>query len=1162
MTQEEGSIPNPSQLRRQVSSRMDDHDSDHLLQPIVPVGAATGGPGTQPEGGRVVKKPSRRHRANRECHPYQEGLEPSAACGKDYFISTLYMLKDLLKQERLLCRCSGQIQDPVFKFLIEVLEKLELAVENPSTAMDRDLIPVEKVKFLELQWNKMSPLESNHLRTVLFVMLSQLQRATLTIWRAEESPSPEVQVREIVQKLLVFVSTTRSDLESILNLQRGVANVMWRLNHVHKVSKRTPVDSDLRVSLDRLSLDLMQLNNAMLSSSLEQRVVLWPSLEYYAQGRGSNPVHLRRGNSEVGSQASTTLSRMSSVSVEVFANNEDVYGPFLRDYVRDLKGVKVVHLALNEILLEQQEWADIVSSQLTSFGGGDSADTGTESIGSILKEGLSTTSSLLGLGTDAGVMHQDDGDETCSMFRIESLDEEKFRDAVDVGIIGTVNQLVSLNCTLSRLRWSLVKFIKDNVQASESEDVAEQDEDTPYASYFLYKDCYIFKEEEEWKPPSRTGVIAKGRYPNQVGRGLKGIEDIVAISQDGGVPWSRTGRDGDDKGMGHLTKDGDVTGKDKMAMFLQKFRGQIRVITDRVRARDYRTLRLGDAAFRIDKLVDSALSQSRNRGEFWDRVLEDREAFEERLKEAYNPGEGGLWRRNLPLPIDCLLFEGEKDALRELARSPAEGGSILENLDRVTQDVSGGRETWGARYVRGFPRPPEAGKMTTPLEEATLTLRRSNLPRDKLRAGIIDVGLLMIFPVLYLADIVSDFYMAYRHLIQNNYLNFALTILFVFGPMVAEIISKFVVKLKGSEEGLLWKNVFSIEILRLLPRAHRSLRHALDSRKQFDKDLSVFYSELNRLRGVRFEGLSCAPSASSLRRRPTVTAPWNPRCETSLIQVHSYTMMVTNEKQLFHWKMVDTLNESAPQLLLQLVIVNVHLVNGETVGHWSIMGILASLACFSWTLHLCHYYMHYDGLKNNFKLPDRATDFLAHFLIVCGRFMAISCVAALHPIWFLVVAFFYLGFRFIYLYRFSSSRWAYRLITRNYLTVLWPVHRLFITPYILRIWRIDALDDVIYHMETFVLALSWVYLLDGGHPLGHYRWTITATILILNFVFLPLILKYNETRHDPSRFCKEDDPFWLGKYLGKKLEGGKSSEDTSGLIKNKSSHARLGRLNV
>ncbi|XP_046404072.1 uncharacterized protein LOC124169489 [Ischnura elegans] len=103
----------------------------------------------------------------------------------------------------------------------------------------------------------------------------------------------------------------------------------------------------------------MQLNNAMLSSSLEQRVVLRPSLEYYAQGRRSNPVHLRRGNSEVGSQASTTLSRMSSVSVEVFAHNEDVYGPFLRDYVRDIKGVKVVHLALNEMLLEQQEWVDI-----------------------------------------------------------------------------------------------------------------------------------------------------------------------------------------------------------------------------------------------------------------------------------------------------------------------------------------------------------------------------------------------------------------------------------------------------------------------------------------------------------------------------------------------------------------------------------------------------------------------------------------------------------------------------------------------------------------------------------------------------------------------------------------------------------------------------------
>ncbi|XP_046404677.1 uncharacterized protein LOC124170035 [Ischnura elegans] len=136
--------------------------------------------------------------------------------------------------------------------------------------------------------------------------------------------------------------------------------------------------------------------------------------------------------------------------------------------------------------------------------------------------------------------------------------------------------------------------------------------------------------------------------------------------------------------------------------------------------------------------------------------------------------------------------------------------------------------------------------------------------------------------------------------------------------------------------------------------------------------------------------------------------------------------MVENEREQLNWKLNEALNESAPQLLLQLVIAIMQLGNGETVGLFTYIGILASLASFSWTLHLYHYVQHYDGLVNDLKWFHRLTDFVAHFLIVGCRFIALSIVMALYPAWFSLAAFFYFGFLFFYLYKYSSRQHIYR----------------------------------------------------------------------------------------------------------------------------------------
>ncbi|XP_046408513.1 uncharacterized protein LOC124173030 [Ischnura elegans] len=383
----------------------------------------------------------------------------------------------------------------------------------------------------------------------------------------------------------------------------------------------------------------------------------------------------------------------------------------------------------------------------------------------------------------------------------------------------------------------------------------------------------------------------------------------------------------------------------------------------------------------------------------------------------------------------------------------------------------------------------------------------------------------MLFSAVYLLDTVTDCNLAYQYIHQGKFLYFFLTILFILAPMVDEFISSVIVKLWGGKSYLSWTSIFTFVSLQIFVRSIRSLRYAYYSRVRFDKDLCIFYSELNRLRCVHFEG-----------------QPKDPRCEALLMQALSYRMSMLNEKFLFKWKMNEALNESAPQLLLQMGIV----ASGETLGYSNTIGMLVSQTTFAWSLHLYHHRMHYVGLENNFSPLHRVTDCLAHFLIVCGRFMAISCIAALSPMWFSIITFIYLGFRFIYLYYFSSERSIYRDVTMLFSYAMWPIHRLFITPYVLNIWRVDLYDDVIYHFETLVLALSWSFLLDGGHPLADYRWAITATILVFNFVLLPLVLKYNASRHEPTEECGDGPPFpsWIS--LRKELGAGKPVEERLG----------------
>ncbi|XP_046404733.1 uncharacterized protein LOC124170083 [Ischnura elegans] len=680
--------------------------------------------------------------------------------------------------------------------------------------------------------------------------------------------------------------------------------------------------------------------------------------------------------------------------------------------------------------LEQKEWADIISRRLRTHNGGDSTNMGTESIGSILENALKKTSCLLGLGTDPEKINEDDGDETCSMFCIEYLDEVKLRKEFKLELIRDINQLVSKNRLLLRLRWSVDKLIEDYVRASKSEEDAE-----PY------------------------------------GTSLTELDDIPYA--DGAIEVTECNA--------------------AVEIFLNKFLRQIRSTND-------------NSSHQHGDVVFNALSMEKERMKsLTDIKRENLPALKSRLIAAYGANSPGdcCWRRRWMMPTDALLFRIEREALRKIVSSPEH--NVLENMDRVAAPNS---IYWRSNVEDNI------------VEEAINSFNTSEIPEPRAQGK--DVLLLILFPVLYLLDIATDINVAYKHYHEANYLYLGLTLVFLFGPMLAELIGNIYRKWSGELDT--WKEIFDLQSLKLLPRAIRSVWYAVDSRREFDPDQTVLYEELNRLRGDDYREM-----AEKIRQS-----------EKSWINGLSFAAMVENEREQLNWKLHEALNESAPQLLLQLVIVLMQLGNGETVGLFTYIGILASLASFSWTLHLFHYMLHYDGLVNNMKWFHRATDFLAHFLIVGCRFIALSMVMALYPLWFSLAAILYLIFLFLYLYYCSSYRRVYRRVMTKTTSTLWMVYRVFITPYPMRIWRVSVYDDILYNFETFVLALSWPFLLDGDHPLADYRWIITGIIFILNFIVLPLLLMLNERMFLEAPKCNDHDPFPIRSKLWNDLKAGKT----------------------
>ncbi|XP_046408723.1 uncharacterized protein LOC124173244 [Ischnura elegans] len=297
---------------------------------------------------------------------------------------------------------------------------------------------------------------------------------------------------------------------------------------------------------------------------------------------------------------------------------------------------------------------------------------------------------------------------------------------------------------------------------------------------------------------------------------------------------------------------------------------------------------------------------------------------------------------------------------------------------------------------------------------------------------------------------------------------------------------------------------------------------SINSRRKFDHDLHVFYKELNGLRGGHYKEL-----AEKLRQN-----------EIPLINAYSFAAMVENEREQLPWKIHEALYESAPQLLLQFVIAAIRVLNGEWMGWSTLIVIQASLVFFCLTLHLNHYVFHYHGLLNNFDLLHRSLDFGAHLLFVGIRIIALSFLMASYPEWFPVAAFSYLGFRFFYLYNCGSDRRRYREIMTHTYNTLWMLYRIFIPPINMVIWRMETYDDLIFHLETFAMTVSWPFLLDDSYLSAFRRWFPTGLMLMGYIISWPLLL------YLISNFLGYD-PFPLRKILWKDLKAVKIRVESS-----------------
>ncbi|XP_071441210.1 uncharacterized protein [Hetaerina americana] len=461
----------------------------------------------------------------------------------------------------------------------------------------------------------------------------------------------------------------------------------------------------------------------------------------------------------------------------------------------------------------------------------------------------------------------------------------------------------------------------------------------------------------------------------------------------------------------------------------------------------------------------------------------------------------GSWNPWSP-SLDQLLFEKEKWRLGTVELN---GGDPLAHLCGVALplDYASFKNDTRATYY-GIKR---KNMLSIALQTADMSEKiQKSFPKK-----IFDLMMLLLSMALYFSDMISDLILAGDHFSQGNKVYSYLTITFVFAPFISETLSKFILKSLGwdREYGRLqWKDVFNFNDFKIIKWMCCSVNYSLKSMKDY-RHLAPCHAVLHSHRCDK------GKRNFTVGREEVVDS-------THIYHVF-YSMLAWNERFTLQTKLAESLNESAPQLLLQLVIVFKQYVSGNKIGFKTWFCIVTSTLSLSWSMHLSHFNRHYHTggrvLHNAYEWKARILEFFGNCFVYGSRFLCISLVASFHGVWFVLGALLYLTAIYFVMIFASGRKEIYKTLHRYKTTIFWPLHRLFTVPYRIGVWRMDSLDHLLYYSEIAFLALLTPFVLPQEADQG-VAWVATGVFLSFAGVGAGLLYAFKRCVHPYGYICE------------------------------------------
>ncbi|KAG8230794.1 hypothetical protein J437_LFUL011358 [Ladona fulva] len=461
-----------------------------------------------------------------------------------------------------------------------------------------------------------------------------------------------------------------------------------------------------------------------------------------------------------------------------------------------------------------------------------------------------------------------------------------------------------------------------------------------------------------------------------------------------------------------------------------------------------------------------------------------------------------FWKPFRVRHVDSLLFEKEKWRIEVVQRN---GGDPLEHLCGISvplQYESFKLDTRSTYY--GIKR---KNLLSISLQTADMSDKISRTRFKKLFSLIV----LFLSFGLYFTDMVSDLVLAGEYFFQGNIHYGTLTLIVVFGPLVAETLSKLILKVLGwdKEYGRLkWKDVFNCNDLKIVKWMVCSIKYSVNSMRDYTR-FGRYYGELHSHR--------CSKGKNEY------VGAWYGEGDSNYIQTVFRSMLAWNERFVLQTWLAESLNESAPQLLLQLTIVVKKMMEGSDIGPTTWVCIATSVLSFSWSIHLAHYNRHYrEGgkiLNNSYKKKGRTLEFIGNCFVYGSRFTAICLMISMLG-WVAIAGLFvYLAIIYVLMIWCSARKEIYKTLHRYKTTIFWPLHRIFTVPYRIGIWRMDSLDHLLFYLEIVCMALSVPFIMpeEVGSTVP---WIISGSVLICETIGVALLFLFKRFLHPYGYICE------------------------------------------